>query len=276
MGIRKHKPTRPGRRGSSVADFAEVTKRTPEKALLAPSPKKGGRNVHGRITARHQGGGHKQRYRLVDFRRTKDGVPAKVAAIEYDPNRTAHLALLHYRDGEKRYIIAPTRLKVGDTVMSGPQADILPGNALPIRNIPVGTLVHNVELQPGRGAQICRSAGTQAQLLAKEGDRATLRLPSGEVRLVGLACMATIGQVGNLDHENVSVGKAGRMRWRGFRPTVRGTVMNPVDHPMGGGEGKGKGNHPMTPWGKPTKGYKTRRGARPSDRYILTSRKRNK
>jgi large subunit ribosomal protein L2 len=195
-----------------------------------------------------------------------------VAAVEYDPNRSARLALLFYRDGEKRYIVAPHGLQVGDTVMSGAQADILPGNALPLRNIPVGTLVHNVELQPGRGGQLCRSAGAQAQLLAKEGERATLKLPSGEVRLIALDCMATVGQVGNLDHENVSVGKAGRVRWRGFRPTVRGTVMNPVDHPMGGGEGKGKGNHPMTPWGKPTKGYKTRRGARPSDRSIVTRR----
>ena len=212
--------------------------------------------------------------RDVDFRREKFGIPARVEGIEYDPNRSAHLALLVYRDGEKRYIVAPYGLKAGDVVMSGPQADILPGNALPIRNIPVGTLVHNVELQPGRGAQLCRSAGAQAQLLAKEGDRATLKLPSGEVRLIGLDCMATIGQVGNLDHENVSIGKAGRVRWRGFRPTVRGTVMNPVDHPMGGGEGKGKGNHPMTPWGKPTKGYKTRRGARPSDTWIVTRRKK--
>jgi large subunit ribosomal protein L2 len=202
----------------------------------------------------------------------KIGIPATVKGIEYDPGRSARIALLHYKDGEKRYIIAPLGLKPGDMVMSGPQADILPGNALPIRNIPLGTFVHNVELQPGKGGQLCRSAGTLAQLLAKEGDHANLKLPSGEVRQVKLECMATVGQVGNLDHENVSVGKAGRVRWKGFRPTVRGTVMNPVDHPMGGGEGKGKGNHPMTPWGKPTKGYKTRRGARPSDRYIVTRR----
>jgi large subunit ribosomal protein L2 len=272
MGIRTVKPTSPARRYLSYVTREELTDKAPEKSLLIPKTRTSGRNSAGRITVRHRGRGHKRMLREVDFRREKYGIPARVAAIEYDPNRSARLALLVYRDGEKRYIIAVHGLKVGDTLMSGPQADILPGNALPIRNIPVGTLVHNVELQPGRGAQMCRSAGTQAQLLAKEGERATLKLPSGEVRLVALACMATVGQVGNLDHENVSVGKAGRTRWRGFRPTVRGTVMNPVDHPMGGGEGKGKGNHPMTPWGKPTKGYKTRRGARPSDRYIVTRR----
>jgi large subunit ribosomal protein L2 len=272
MAIRTVKPTSPARRYLTYVTFDEITKTEPEKALLRPKRRTNGRNGAGRITVRHRGGGHKRQLRQVDFRREKFGIPARVAAIEYDPNRSARLALLFYRDGEKRYIIAPLGVKVGDTVMSGPQADILPGNALPIRNIPMGTLVHNVELQPGRGAQICRSAGAQAQLLAKEGDRATLKLPSGEVRTVPVACMATVGQVGNLDHENVSVGKAGRTRWRGFRPTVRGTVMNPVDHPMGGGEGKGKGNHPMTPWGKPTKGYKTRRGARPSDRNIVTRR----
>jgi large subunit ribosomal protein L2 len=274
VGIRSVKPTSPARRYLTYVTYDEITKTEPEKGLLAPKRRTHGRNTYGRITVRHRGGGAKRMLRDVDFRRDKTGIPARVAAIEYDPNRSARLALLFYRDGEKRYIVAPHTLKVGDTVMSGPQADILPGNALPIRNIPVGTLVHNVELQPGRGAQLCRSAGTQAQLLAKEGDRATLKLPSGEVRFVPVGCMATIGQVGNLDHENVSVGKAGRVRWRGFRPTVRGTVMNPVDHPMGGGEGKGKGNHPMTPWGKPTKGYKTRRGARPSDRSIVTRRKR--
>lgn len=272
MGIRSVKPTSPARRYLTYVTFDEITKTDPEKSLLRPKRRTSGRNAAGRITVRHRGGGHKRKLRQVDFRREKFGVPARVAAIEYDPNRSARLALLFYRDGEKRYIIAPLGLHVGDTVMSGPQADILPGNALPIRNIPMGTLVHAVELQPGRGAQMCRSAGTQAQLLAKEGERATLKLPSGEVRTVPVACMATVGQVGNLDHENVSVGKAGRSRWRGFRPTVRGTVMNPVDHPMGGGEGKGKGNHPMTPWGKPTKGYKTRRGARPSDRNIVTRR----
>jgi large subunit ribosomal protein L2 len=272
MAIRTVKPTSPARRYLTYVTYDEITKTEPEKALLRPKRRTNGRNAAGRITVRHRGGGHKRQLRQVDFRREKFGIPARVAAIEYDPNRSAHLALLFYRDGEKRYIIAPLGVKVGDTLMSGPQADILPGNALAIRNIPMGTLIHNVELQPGRGAQICRSAGAQAQLLAKDGDRATLKLPSGEVRTVPAACMATIGQVGNLDHENVSVGKAGRTRWRGFRPTVRGTVMNPVDHPMGGGEGKGKGNHPMTPWGKPTKGYKTRRGARPSDRNIVTRR----
>ncbi|PYM97674.1 MAG: 50S ribosomal protein L2 [Candidatus Rokuibacteriota bacterium] len=274
MAIRTLKPTSPARRYLTYVVRDDVTKSTPEKSLLTAKRRTNGRNVYGRITVRHRGGGHKRMLRDVDFRREKFGIPARVEGIEYDPNRSAHLALLVYRDGEKRYIVAPYGLKAGDVVMSGPQADILPGNALPIRNIPVGTLVHNVELQPGRGAQLCRSAGAQAQLLAKEGDRATLKLPSGEVRLIGLDCMATIGQVGNLDHENVSIGKAGRVRWRGFRPTVRGTVMNPVDHPMGGGEGKGKGNHPMTPWGKPTKGYKTRRGARPSDTWIVTRRKK--
>jgi large subunit ribosomal protein L2 len=272
MGIRAVKPTSPARRYLTYVTHDELSRKKPEKGLLIPKTRTSGRNSAGRITVRHRGGGHKRMLRQVDFRREKFGIPARVAAIEYDPNRSARLALLFYRDGEKRYIIAPHGLKVDDVVMSGPQADILPGNALPMRNIPVGTLVHNVELQPGRGAQMCRSAGAQAQLLAKEGDRATLKLPSGEVRYVAVDCMATVGQVGNLDHENVSVGKAGRARWRGFRPTVRGTVMNPVDHPMGGGEGKGKGNHPMTPWGKPTKGYKTRRGARPSDRYIVTRR----
>ena len=272
MGIRTVKPTSPARRYLTYVTYDEITRSEPEKSLLSPKRRTNGRNSYGRITVRHRGGGAKRMLRTVDFRREKFGIPAKVATIEYDPNRSARIALLHYVDGEKRYILAPVGVKVGDTLMSGPQADILPGNALPIRNIPMGTLVHNVELQPGRGGQMCRSAGSQAQLLAKEGDRATLKLPSGEVRFVAIACMATVGQVGNLDHENVPVGKAGRVRWKGFRPTVRGTVMNPVDHPMGGGEGKGKGNHPMTPWGKPTKGYKTRRGARPSDRNIITRR----
>src|SRR5918911_1582905 len=270
MAIRKYKPTTPGRRGSSVADFAEITRSTPEKSLLAPLPKKGGRNVHGRITTRHQGGGHKQRYRIVDFRRNKDGVPAKVAAIEYDPNRSARLALLHYLDGEKRYILAPNGLRVGDIVMSGPEAEIRTGNALPLHAIPLGTLIHNVELTRGRGGQLARAAGTSAQLMAKEGKYAQLKLKSGEVRLVRLECVATIGQVGNTDHENTSVGKAGRTRWLGKRPHVRGVAMNPVDHPHGGGEGKaGQGNpHPVSPWGWPTKGAKTRR-KRPSDKYIL-------
>jgi large subunit ribosomal protein L2 len=274
MPIRKYKPTSPGRRFQTVQTFDEITSTEPHKPLVQPLQRTGGRDNHGELTSWWRGGGHKRNYRVIDFKRDKDGIPARVASVEYDPNRSARIALLHYRDGEKRYIIAPHGLTVGDTVMSGPQADILPGNALPIRNIPLGTLVHNVELHPGRGAQICRSAGAQAQLLAKEGERATLKLPSGEVRLVAIECMATVGQVGNLDHENVSIGKAGRVRWKGFRPTVRGTVMNPVDHPMGGGEGKGKGNHPMTPWGKPTKGYKTRRGARPTDAYIITRRKK--
>src|SRR5262247_4946678 len=274
MAIRTLKPTSPARRYLTYVVRDEITKHEPEKRLLRPKGRINGRNNAGRITVRHRGGGVKRMLRDVDFRREKFGIPARVEGIEYDPNRSAHLALLVYRDGEKRYIVAPYGLKAGDVVMSGPQADILPGNALPIRNIPLGTLVHNVELQPGRGGQLCRSAGTLAQLLAKEGDHANLKLPSGEVRQVKLECMATVGQVGNLDHENISVGKAGRVRWRGFRPTVRGTVMNPVDHPMGGGEGKGKGNHPMTPWGKPTKGYKTRRGARPSDSSIVTRRKK--
>src|SRR3990172_8659063 len=272
MGIRTVKPTSAARRYLTYVTYEELTKKEPEKSLLEPKRRTNGRNAYGRITVRHRGGGAKRMLRNVNFRRDKHGIPARVAAIEYDPNRSARLALLHHRDGEKGHIKAPYGLKAGDTVKCGPQADILPGNALRVRNIPVGTLVHNVELQVGRGAQLCRSAGAQAQLLAKEGDRATLQLPSGEGRMGALDCMATVGQVGNLDHENVSVGKAGRVRWRGFRPTVRGTVMNPVDHPMGGGEGKGKGNHPMTPWGKPTKGYKTRRGARPSDRYIVTRR----
>jgi large subunit ribosomal protein L2 len=251
----------------------ELTKKKPEKSLLSPKRRTSGRNVYGRITVRHRGGGHKRSLRLIDFKRDKTGIPAKVAAIEYDPNRSARIALLHYRDGEKRYIIAPLGLKVGDGVMSGPQADILPGNALPLRSIPTGTTIHNVELQPGKGAQLCRSAGTQVQLLAKEGEMAHLKLPSGEIRLVRIDCMATVGQVGNLDHENISIGKAGRVRWMGVRPTVRGVAMNPVDHPMGGGEGRGKGNHPTTPWGKPSRGYKTRM-SKPSDRYIVTRRKK--
>ena len=272
MPVRKYRPTSPGRRFQSVSTFEEVTKRTPEKSLLTRLGKTAGRNTLGRITCRHRGGGHKQMYRLIDFKREKHDIPARVAAIEYDPNRSSRIALLHYADGEKRYILAPLGLQVGNQVMSGPQAEVRVGNALPLRHIPVGVSVHNVELQPGKGAQLVRTAGATAQFVAKEGEYGLLRLPSGEMRKVRLSCMATVGQVGNLDHENVSMGKAGRVRWRGFRPTVRGTVMNPVDHPMGGGEGKGKGNHPMTPWGKPTKGYKTRRGARPSDRYIVTRR----
>jgi large subunit ribosomal protein L2 len=273
MPVKSLKPTSAGRRFMTLLTFDEITKTEPEKRLTVTKRRTGGRNAQGRITTRHIGGGHKRKIRLVDFRREKLGIPAKVAAVEYDPNRSARLALLHYRDGEKRYIIAPLGLKVGDTVMSGPGADILPGNALPLRAIPAGTTIHNVELQPGKGGQLCRSAGTGAQLVAKEGDMAHVKLPSGEIRLIHMDCAATIGQVGNLDHENISIGKAGRSRWLGIRPTVRGVAMNPVDHPMGGGEGRGKGNHPMTPWGKPTKGAKTRR-RKPSDRYIVTRRKR--
>ena len=273
MGLKILKPDTPARRYMTIVTFEELAKKKPEKSLVGPKRRTSGRNSYGRITVRHRGRGHKRALRQIDFKREKFGVPAKVAAIEYDPNRSARIALLNYRDGEKRYIIAPLGLKVGDSVMSGPQSDILPGNALPLRNIPMGTTVHNVELQPGKGAQLCRSAGGQVQLLAKGGEMAHLKLPSGEIRLIRLDCMATVGQVGNLDHENVSIGKAGRSRWMGFRPTVRGTAMNPVDHPMGGGEGRGKGNHPMTPWGKPTLGYKTRT-RKPSDQYIVTRRKK--
>jgi large subunit ribosomal protein L2 len=271
MGIRNYKPTSPGRRGASGADFAEVTKSRPEKSLLAPSPKSGGRNVHGRTTTRHRGGGHKQRYRVIDFRRNKDGVPAKVAAIEYDPNRTARIALLHYLDGEKRYILAPNRLKVGDLVESGDGADIKPGNALPLRTIPVGTMVHAVELRPGGGAKLGRSAGVAIQLLAKEGKRATLRMPSGEIRQVEVTCRATVGEVGNPEHDLINWGKAGRNRYRGKRPHTRGVAMNPVDHPLGGGEGKSSGGrHPVSPWGKPE--GRTRRRNKPSDKLILRRR----
>ncbi len=246
VGIKQYKPTSPGRRFQTVSDFAEITTSKPEKSLLAPKPKKAGRNCYGRITTRHQGGGNKQRYRIIDFKRNKDGVPAKVATIEYDPNRSARIALLHYVDGEKRYIIHPKGLKVGDIVVSGPDADIKPGNALPLANIPVGTLIHNVELQPGKGAAIARSAGTSIQLMGKEGNYAILRMPSSEMRRVLITCRATIGEVGNAEHSNIKIGKAGRKRWMGVRPTVRGTVMNPVDHPHGGGEGKNKsaGRHP--------------------------------
>jgi large subunit ribosomal protein L2 len=273
MAVKSLKPTSPGRRFMTILTFDEITKTEPEKRLTVTKKRTGGRNSYGRITTRHIGGGHKRKIRLVDFRRDKAGIPARVAAIEYDPNRSARLALLYYRDGEKRYIIHPVGLKVGDTVVSGPNADILPGNALPLRNIPAGTTIHNIELQPGKGAQLCRSAGTGAQLVAKEGEMAHIKLPSSEIRLIHMRCMATIGQVGNLDHENVTIGKAGRSRWLGIRPTVRGVAMNPVDHPMGGGEGRGKGNHPMTPWGKPTKGAKTRR-RKPSDRYIVSRRRK--
>ena len=276
MALKRYKPTSPGRRFQTVSDFAEITKSEPEKSLLAPLSKKGGRNNNGRITTRHQGGGHKRRYRIIDFKRTKDGVPAKVAAIEYDPNRSSRIALLHYADGEKRYILAPQKLNVGDTVMSGPGADIKPGNSLPLGDIPQGTVVHAVELQPGRGAALARSAGTSIQLMAKEGDMAILRMPSSEMRMVPLKCRATVGVVGNPEHEGIRVGKAGRARWKGKRPSVRGTAMNPVDHPHGGGEGKNKtaGRHPVTPWGKPTRGHRTRGKHNPSERLIIRRRKK--
>ena len=252
MGVRKYKPTTPARRGMSVSDFDAVTTDRPEKSLTRPNPRKAGRNAHGRITTRHQGGGHKRRYRIIDFRRDKDAVPAKVATIEYDPNRSARIALLHYLDGEKRYILAPEGLKVGDRLESGEKADIRPGNALPLRNIPVGTIVHAVELRPGGGAKLGRSAGNRIQLLAKEGNKAALRLPSGEIRQVLNTCRATVGAVGNAEHDIIAVGKAGRSRWKGKRPSVRGVVMNPVDHPMGGGEGRSSGGrHPTNPKGKP-------------------------
>lgn len=271
MGVRKHKPTTPGRRGSSVSDFSEVTRERPERSLTRALPKKAGRNAYGRITTRRRGGGHKRRYRVIDFRRTKDGVPATVAHIEYDPNRTARIALLHYADGEKRYILAPQGLSVGDQVVSGPGADIRPGNALPLANIPVGTVVHAVELRPGGGAKMARSAGASVQVMAKEGGFAQLRMPSGEMRLVQLACRASVGSVGNPEHELVSWGKAGRTRWRGKRPKVRGVAMNPVDHPLGGGEGKSSGGrHPTSPWGK--KEGRTRKKGKASDRYIVRRR----
>ena len=276
MGIRKYKPTTPGRRGSSVSDFVEITRSEPEKSLVRPLHSKGGRNGHGRITARHQGGGHKRAYRVIDFRRhDKDGVPAKVAHIEYDPNRTARIALLHYLDGEKRYILAPAGLKQGDKIENGPQSDIKPGNCLPLRNIPTGTFVHAVELKPGGGAKLGRSAGSQIQLLAKEGRYATLRMPSGEMRMVEISCRATVGQVGNAEQSNINWGKAGRSRWKGKRPTVRGVVMNPVDHPHGGGEGKTSGGrHPVSPWGK--KEGRTRAKNKASDKLIVRRRRSGK
>jgi large subunit ribosomal protein L2 len=270
MAIRKYKPTSPGRRRSSVSDFKEITRTEPEKSLTRPIKRKAGRNTYGRITARHQGGGTKRTYRVIDFRRDKDGIPAKVATIEYDPNRSARIALLHYRDGEKRYILAPQGLQVGDRLQSGAGADIRPGNALPLASIPVGTTVHAVELKPGAGAKMARSAGSGVQLLAKEGGRATLRLPSGEIRLVDARCRASVGEVGNPEHELVSWGKAGRNRWRGKRPSVRGVAMNPVDHPLGGGEGKSSGGrHPVSPWGK--KEGRTRK-PKPSDKLIVRRR----
>ena len=276
MAIRKYKPTTPGRRGASGADFSELTRGEPEKSLIRPLSSKGGRNVHGRITARHQGGGHKRSYRLIDFRRNdKDGVPAKVAHIEYDPNRTSRIALLHYADGEKRYILCPEGLAQGDRVENGPGSDIRPGNCLPLRNIPTGTVVHAIELRPGGGAKIARSAGSGVQLLAKDGGFAQQRMPSGEIRRVDATCRATVGEVGNAEQGNVKLGKAGRNRWKGRRPTVRGVAMNPVDHPLGGGEGKSSGGrHPVSPWGQPE--GRTRRAHKPSDRLISRRRGRNK
>jgi len=274
MGVRKLKPVTNGTRHAILYDFAEITKSEPEKSLVEPLKKHAGRNNQGRITVRHRGGGHKRLYRIIDFKRDKWGIPAKVAAIEYDPNRSARIALLHYLDGEKRYIIWPEGLKVGDYIMAGPDAEIKVGNALPLENIPVGTLVHNIELTPGKGGQLVRAAGMSAQILGREGDYVQIRLPSGELRLVYKKCMATIGAVGLAEHELVELGKAGRARWLGIRPTVRGTAMNPVDHPHGGGEGRTSGGrHPVTPWGVPTKGYKTRSNKR-TDKYIV--RRRNK
>ncbi len=273
MGLKKYKPTSDGRRFMTGFDFSEITKAEPEWSLVEPVRKSGGRNNLGRMTMRHIGGGHRQLYRRIDFRRAKDGIPARIVAIEYDPNRSARIALLHYRDGEKRYILAPIGCGVGDEVVSGSGADIKPGNALPIGQIPLGTILHNVELRPGRGGQLGRSAGAGIQLMAKEGEIALLKMPSGELRKVRLECRATVGQVGNLDNENISIGKAGRTRWRGRRSNVRGVAMNPVDHPHGGGEGRSKGNHPQTPWGKPTKGYKTRHNKR-TDKDVVARRGR--
>ena len=274
MPLRKRKPTSPGRRFQSVSDFAEITTDKPEKSLLAPKPKTGGRNVHGRLTARNVGGGHKQKYRVVDFRREKDGIPAKVASIEYDPNRNARIALLHYADGEKRYILAPARVVVGDVLQSGQGSEIRPGNALPMRYIPVGTVIHNVELKPGAGGKIARGAGMSIQLVAKEGDFATLRLPSTEMRRVPIDCRATVGAVGNAEAELISLGKAGRNRWKGRRPHTRGVAMNPVDHPLGGGEGKSSGGrHPTSPWGKPEGRTRKRK---PSDQLIVRRRRKGR
>jgi large subunit ribosomal protein L2 len=273
MAVKKYNPTSAGRRFQTAYDFAEITKTEPEKRLVEPLRKSGGRNALGRITSRHRGGGHKRRYRLIDFRRKKDGIPARIAAIEYDPNRSARIALVVYADGEKRYITAPDGVKVGDVIEAGPGSDIKPGNALELKQIPVGTVVHNVEMKAGGGAKLCRSAGCGAQLVARENGYALLRLPSGELRNVREECRATIGAVGNAQHENISIGKAGRARWKGIRPQTRGIAMNPVDHPHGGGEGRAKGNHPQSPWGQPTKGYRTRRNPQ-SDKYIVARRKK--
>ena len=276
MAIRTYKPTSPARRFMSVLTYEEITKKSPEKSLVEYLKKNAGRNKQGKITVRHQGGGNKVKYRIIDFKRNKDGIPAKVATIEYDPNRSARIALLHYADGEKRYILQPKGLKVGETVVSGADADIKPGNALPLSAIPVGTLIHAVELQPGRGAAIARSAGTSIQLMGKEGKYAILRMPSSEMRRVLVTCRATVGEVGNAEHGNIKIGKAGRNRWKGIRPSVRGTVMNPVDHPHGGGEGKNKssGRHPVTPWGVSTKGHRTRNPKKASSRLIIRRRKK--
>jgi len=275
MGIKKFKPTSDGVRFRTNSDFADITTSKPEKSLLASKPKKAGRNNHGRITVRHQGGGNKQRYRLIDFKRNKDGIAANVKTIEYDPNRSARIALLAYVDGEKRYILAPNGLKVDDQVFSGAEADIKVGHAKMLKDLPVGTVIHNVEMRPGKGGQLARSAGTYAQLLAKEGTYCHVRMPSGEIRLIKAECKATVGQVSNQEHENIKIGKAGRARWKGVRPTVRGVAMNPIDHPHGGGEGRTSGGrHPVTPWGVPTKGYKTRKKNKPSNKYIVTRRKK--
>ncbi|CAN5443348.1 50S ribosomal protein L2 [soil metagenome] len=272
MGIKTYRPRSPSLRTKTGFDFAEITKSTPEKSLTAPLRRKGARNNTGQITIRHQGGGHKRRYRIIDFKRTKMEVPATVASIEYDPNRTARIALLHYKDGEKTYIVAPIGLNVGDVIITSAKADIKPGNALPLSAIPTGTIIHNVEMRPGKGAQMARGAGVGATLVAKLGQYCQVRLPSGEVRNVLSTCIASVGQVGNTDNENISLGKAGRNRWRGVRPSVRGMHMNPVDHPLGGGEGVGKGHHPVTPWGQPCKGYKTRHNKR-TDNMIVKRRK---
>ncbi|MEQ2465612.1 50S ribosomal protein L2 [Cutibacterium acnes] len=276
MAIKKYKPTSNGRRNMTSSDFSEITTSTPEKSLLAPLHRKGGRNNQGKLTVRHQGGGHKRQYRVIDFKRDKDGIPGRVATIEYDPNRSANIALINYVDGEKRYILAPKNLEIGLEVMSGPEADIKPGNALPLANIPVGTVIHNIELKPGKGGQLVRSAGTSAQVLGKEGKYVLVRLNSGEVRLILATCRASIGQVGNEQHELINIGKAGRNRWLGKRPTVRGSVMNPNDHPHGGGEGRAPigRKSPMSPWGKPTLGYKTRSKKNKSDKFIVRSRKK--
>jgi len=274
LALKKYSPTTPGRRFMTGADFSELTSTRPEKSLLRPLKKSGGRNSQGRVTARHRGGGHKRQYRVIDFKRDKHGVPATVLTIEYDPNRTARIALLQYADGEKRYILAPLGIRPGETLSAGPNAEIKPGNALPLSNIPLGTSIHNLELVPGKGAQMARSAGAEAVIMAREGGFARIKLPSGEIRLIHVKCMATIGQLGNLEHEGITLGKAGRKRWMGRRPKVRGVAMNPIDHPHGGGEGKSSGGrHPSTPWGKPTKGYKTRKKNKMSNKYIVVRRK---